>query len=117
MPSLNWAVTTLGAVIILNTDNIIIATMLSPAEIPAYEVVAKIIFSVMALSLLFVNTTMPFLSRSFKEEDTDHFLLLNSRNCRVSLSLILFTAAFLGVNGDKLFSLISADLGFLVEIL
>lgn len=113
MPSLNWAVTTLGAVIILNTDNIIIATMLSTVEIPAYEVVAKIIFSAMAVSLLFVSTTMPFLSRSFKDGDVDNFLRLNSRNCRFSLCLIFLVAAFLGVNGDSLFTLISDDLRFI----
>jgi O-antigen/teichoic acid export membrane protein len=111
-PSLNWSVTTLAAMLILHTDNVIIASRLSLEAIPSYEVVSKIVMSLMAFSLLLVNTSIPFLSRYFIQGSESNFLTLTSRNCRVSLAAILFAAGFLAVFGDDVFYMVGGDIEF-----
>lgn len=111
-PSLNWGVTTLAAMCILHTDNVIIASKLSLEDIPPYEVVSKIVMSLMAFSLLLVNTSIPFLSRYFMQGNELSFLSLTSRNCRVSLAVILFGVAFLAVFGDDVSHMVGGDIGF-----
>jgi O-antigen/teichoic acid export membrane protein len=89
----------LGALLLLQTDKIIIATMLGPGAIPQYEAVTKIAFSLMAFSLLIVNTTTPFLSKAHAAGDALQVRTILLRNVRVSTATIAFFGSFVAVFG------------------
>ena len=100
-PSLKWAAMGLGALLILQTDKIIIVSCLGPSSIPQYEAVVKIAFSLMAFSLLIVNTTTPFLSRAHAAGSTQEVRTTLLRNVRISMATIVFFGSFMGIFGRE----------------
>lgn len=100
-PSLKWAATGLGAILILQTDNVIIASTIGPAFIPQYEAVSKIISTLATFSMLIVTSSTPFLSKFFAANQTQEFNKLFYRNLRYGLSLMIIAGTFLAVFGDK----------------
>lgn len=104
-PSLRWAATGLGAILILQTDNVIIAAVLGPNDIPSYEAIAKIAMTLMTLSLYIVTSSSPFVSKAFAAGDFAAMNGLVLRNVRCSMGAMVFLAAFMAAFGDHVIDL------------
>lgn len=102
LPSLKWAGTALGGVLILQTDNVIIASALGPALIAHYEPVAKIIAMLMTFSMLIVTSSTPFLSQSYAAGDHAALHAHVYRNVRFSMGAMILLASFLCFYGDRI---------------
>ncbi|BCK88816.1 hypothetical protein MIZ01_2622 [Sideroxyarcus emersonii] len=105
LPSLKWAVMGFGAILILQTDNVIIAAILGPAAIPNYEAAAKIAISTMTAALLLVTATSPQISKAYAEKDSTLVTSLLSQSVRLSVSAVVFLVAFVSVFGDSIIAL------------
>lgn len=102
VPSLKWAATALGGILILQTDNVIIAAVIGPAAIPAYEAVAKIAITLMTFSMLIVTSSTPFLSQAFASNDFQRFRTLLYRNVRISVSTVIILGSFFSFFADRI---------------
>lgn len=100
-PGLKYAATVLGGVLILQTDNLVIASTLGPATIPDYQAVAKIITTFMSLSMMLIVTTSPFMSQAFAQNDTGLIRRLLQQNQRVSLSILVLLGSCLACFADR----------------
>ncbi len=100
-PGLKYAATVLGGVLILQTDNLVIASTLGPAIIPNYQAVAKIVTTFMSLSMMLVVTTSPFMSQAFAQNDLGLIRRLLQQNQRVSLSILVLLGACLACFADR----------------
>lgn len=104
-PSLRYAATVLGGVLILQTDNLVIASVLDVRSIPGYSAVAKLVLALMTLSLLVVSTSTPFMSRAFAGDDMAAIRHLLFRNLRISLGFMATLGVFLALFADRLIAL------------
>lgn len=102
VPSLKWAAMGFGAILILQTDNIIIATMLGTGFIPQYEAVAKMAVALMTLSLLIVNSSTPFLSRAYAAGQHEQVLVLLLKNVRISMFSMAVFVPFMAIFGGDM---------------
>lgn len=100
-PGLKYAVTLLGAVLILQTDNLVIASILGPSIIPNYQAVAKIVTTFMTLSMMLVVTTSPFMSQAHAQNDTGLIRRLLQQNQRVSLSIMILLGSCFACFADR----------------
>jgi O-antigen/teichoic acid export membrane protein len=103
VPSLKWAVMGLGTIMIFQTDNVIIASVLGPAFIPSYDAATKIVITIMSFSLLIVSATSTQISKAFAEADNTLVFLLLSQSVKLSLAAVIFFVSFFGVFGDFVF--------------
>ncbi len=101
VPSLKWAAMGLGAILILQTDNPIIAATIGVVFIPSYEAAAKIVSALMTFSLLVVTSSTPFLSKTYASGDMASFRSLLLRNVRFGMAAMLILATFFAVFGDR----------------
>jgi O-antigen/teichoic acid export membrane protein len=92
----------LGGILILQTDNLVIASMLGTAEIPGYQAVAKLVTVMMSLSMMLVATSAPFLSRAHVMQDVTEIKRLLNRNLRFSLSIMAVISCFLACFADRI---------------
>lgn len=104
-PSLKWSAQGFGAILILQTDNVIIAMTLGPAAIPQYDAVAKIAMTLMIFSLLIVNSTTPFLSKAYAAGNVEVLNEMVLRNVRFGMSVIVFLVSFMAIFGDRIIHL------------
>ncbi len=100
-PGLKYAATVLGGVLILQTDNLVIASVLGPAVIPNYQAIAKIVTTFMTLSMMLVVTTSPFMSQAFAQNDLGLIRRLLQQNQRVSLSVLIVLGSCLACFADR----------------
>lgn len=98
---LKYAATVLGGVLILQTDNLVIASTLGPAIIPDYQAVAKIVTTFMSLSMMLVVTTSPFMSQAYAQDDIGLIRRLLQQNQRVSLSILIVLGSCLACFADR----------------
>ena len=105
LPSAKWALTSLGAILILNTDNVVIAAILGPGRIADYAVIAKVANVAITLAVYVATASTPFVSRAYAAGDLDAVRLLVQRNVRFSLGLMITLAAVLATFGDRLIGL------------
>ena len=101
VPSLQWAGMNLGALLILNSDNVLIAALIGSAAIPPYEAPAKVITAIMLLSLLNISSSVPFLSKAHAAGNREVFLSLFFRNLRFGMGLIILFSSFFAVFGER----------------
>lgn len=101
-PSLKWAGMGLGALLILYSDNPIIAAVMGPDRIPPYEAAMKVVSTLMSLSLILSTSAVPFISRAFAAGEMDACRDLLSRNLRFGMAAMLFLTSFLAVFGRPL---------------
>jgi O-antigen/teichoic acid export membrane protein len=94
----------LGAILILQTANPLIAAIIGTAAIPPYEAVSRIAATLMTLALLIVNSSAPFLSMAWAAGELGKFRLLLVRNLRLGLGVMVVLCAFVAVNGDRMVS-------------
>lgn len=101
MPSFKWAAMNLGAILILQTDNVIIATTIGTSSIPPYEAIIKIITALATFSMLIVTSSTPFLSKAYAAREHDEFMTLLFRNVRYGMALMIICVTFLSVFGNN----------------
>jgi O-antigen/teichoic acid export membrane protein len=104
-PSLKWAATAFGSVLILETDNLVIARTMGTGAIPPYEVVAKLAFATMYLSAIVLSSSIPFLSRAFASGEMDQLRSMTLRNVRLGMGSMLIMGAWLLVYARPLIAL------------
>ena len=100
-PSLKYAATLLGGILILQTDNLVIASVLGPKLIPNYQAVAKMVSIMMQLSMMLVMTSLPLASQAHARKDTPQLLSLLNRNLRYSLSVMVILGSFVACFADR----------------
>ncbi|HZG86175.1 lipopolysaccharide biosynthesis protein [Paenibacillus sp.] len=99
MPSLKWAITSLGALLILNTGNVIISINLGTEKIPSYEAVVKIVTTLSTLSIMIINTSTPFVSNAFAAGKIEDVKQLFTRNVKLGMALMISLVSFIAVFG------------------
>jgi O-antigen/teichoic acid export membrane protein len=104
-PSVKYAATLLGGILILQTDNLVIASTLGPRLVPNYQAVAKMVTILMGLSMMLVTTSAPLLSQAYSRKDSREFLAILNRNLRFSLSTMIILGAFIACFADRVISL------------
>ena len=105
MPSARWALTQLGALLILQTDNVIIAWTLGPKAIPAYEAAAKVITAMGTIALLRTNATVPYYSRLWSYADLTGMGQLLYANVDRGLLIMCTAFSFMSFFGRDVFQL------------
>lgn len=103
-PSARWALTQLGALLILQTANVLIAWNLGPAAIPSYEAATRVIMALGAIALLSTNASVPFYSRAFAADDLAGLRSLLYRNVHQGLLTMAAAIAVLGAFAPELFN-------------
>lgn len=101
-PSLKYAAMMLGGILILQTDNIVIASILGPAAVPDYQAVARVVSVMMSLSLMLVISSVPLVSQAHARGEISVILQLLGRNLRVTLSVMGVLGSFLACFADRL---------------
>jgi O-antigen/teichoic acid export membrane protein len=101
-PSLKFALIQLGAILILQSANPLIALMLGTSAIPPYEAVAKLATTLMALALLIVNSSVPYLSMSYAAGEHDRLRQLLLRNLQIGVGLVIVLGSFVATHGDRI---------------
>jgi len=101
-PSLKLALIQLGAILILQSANPLIAIMLGTSAIPPYEALSKIAATLMTLGLLIVNSSAPYFSMSYAAGEHDNLRQLLVRNLQLGVGLIIVLGAFVAINGDRI---------------
>jgi O-antigen/teichoic acid export membrane protein len=104
-PSIKYAATLLGGILILQTDNLVIASTLGPRLVPNYQAIAKMVTILMGLSMMLVTTSAPLQSQAHSKKDSIEFLSLLNRNLRFSLSTMIILGTFIACFADRVISL------------
>lgn len=105
LPSGQWALTQLGALMILQTDNLLIAWNLGPAAIPSYEAAAKVVMAMGTIALLRTNASTPYYSRTAASGDRGDLRIVLYRNVQQGLLVMAASSAFMVFFGPDLFHL------------
>ena len=100
-PSLKYAATLLGGILILQTDNIVIASTLGPTLVPNYQAVAKIVTALMAMAMMLVATSLPHSSQAYARKDTTAIVEILNRNLRFGLGVVILCGSFLACSADR----------------
>jgi O-antigen/teichoic acid export membrane protein len=104
-PSLKYAATLLGGILILQTDNLVIASTLGTGLIPNYQAVSKIVTTMRSLSMMLIVTSSPFMSRAHTQADVGEIRRLLERNQRFSLSVVIVMGSFIACFADRIIML------------
>ena len=104
-PSAQWALTQLGALMILQTDNALIAWNLGTAAIPSYEAAAKVVTAMGTIALLRTNASTPYYSRAAVAGDTALLRKLLFENVRQGLLVMATAITFLAFFAPIIFTL------------
>lgn len=105
LPSVKTGLTAFGAVLILNTQNVVIASALGPAQVPDFTLITRMVAIAATLALLVVGSSAPFISRAHAAEDLGEVKRLLLRNVRLSTGFMVVLVAVLLVYGDALIDL------------
>jgi O-antigen/teichoic acid export membrane protein len=96
-PSIRWAIIGLGAILILYSSNVVIAARLGPGAIPPYEAVARIVMTLMTVSLYIVTSSTPFISAAYAASNSASVISLIMRNMRVSMWTVAVLSAYVAI--------------------
>jgi O-antigen/teichoic acid export membrane protein len=102
-PSARWALTQLGALLILQTANVVIAWNLGPSAIPSYEAASRVVMAVGTIALLSTNASVPYYSRVFASGDVNALRALLYRNVQQTLLTMAAAIGVLVAFGPELF--------------
>lgn len=102
-PSARWASIQLGALLILQTANLLIAWNLGPSAIPSYEAAARVIMAAGTIALLSTNASIPYYSRAFVTDDLASLRDLLYRNVQHGLLAMAATISVLCAFAPELF--------------
>lgn len=101
-PSLKWAATTLGALLILQSGNLIVAAKVGLSSVAEYEALSKISMAVMTLGLLIATSSSPFLSRAHASHDRELFNSIFFRNLKLGASITVACVLFALFFGESM---------------
>jgi O-antigen/teichoic acid export membrane protein len=87
-PSLRWATTSLGGVLILQTGTLMVSLRIGTSAVGPYEAVSKIFNLLMTLALLIVTSSSPFLSRAHAGRDDNAFKSLLFASVKYSVAVM-----------------------------
>ncbi|HLW53825.1 MAG TPA: hypothetical protein VKW06_13390 [Candidatus Angelobacter sp.] len=104
-PSVKFAILLLGGALLLQTDNLVIASEIGAQTVPGFQIVAKLVTTIGGLSMMLVVTTTPFVSQAHMRQDPIEIKRLMQRNLRYSLSVIGILGCFVGCFADRIVSL------------
>ena len=105
VPSVKYAATLLGGILILQTDNLVIASCLGPAMVPDYQAISKIVNALMTLSMMLIVSSTPFISRAYASLQLAEVLRLLNRNLRYTLSVMVLLGSFVACFADHILSI------------
>jgi O-antigen/teichoic acid export membrane protein len=105
MPALKYSLTLLGGMLILQTDNLVIASTLGTGIIPSYQAVAKLVTTLMTLSMTLVVVASPFMSQAHAQKDPAEIRRLLERNQRFSLSVLIVLGVCFACFADRVIHL------------
>ena len=88
-----WALTALGSVLILGTDNLVIARVMGAAAIPPYELVAKLTAMSMFVASQLVTSAAPFVSVAQARGDEAGIRRLMLRTVRYGMAVMMGLSA------------------------
>jgi O-antigen/teichoic acid export membrane protein len=110
-PSIRWAITSLGALLILQTGNLVVAKVLGTSMVPPYEALNRIVAALMTLGILVASASSPFISRAFGADDHAGLKHLLFVNVRIGLAIVFGASIFLILHGAAIVSFwLSPDL-------
>lgn len=104
-PALKLWVTSLGAFLILKTDDIFITYFLGQAEIANYKTAYTVINCLFTLALTFSLVTMPFYSQLWQSGNLATIQLLLMRNLAIALGVMLSGITAVILSSPCLFNL------------
>ena len=104
-PSIRWAIMGLGAILILYSSNFVIAARLGPSAVPQYEAVARIVMTLMTVSLYIVTSSTPFISAAYAARDDISVITLIMRNMRVSMWTVAVLSAYVAIFCEEVIGL------------
>jgi O-antigen/teichoic acid export membrane protein len=93
-PSAKWALTAFGSLLILDTDNVIIARAMGPAAIPSYSLIAKLAGMSVYLAGLLAISSAPFVSVAHARGDDEAIRDIALRNVRVGMGFMAVASAW-----------------------
>jgi len=104
-PAIRAWFTSLGAFLILKTDQYFIAYFRGADEIPAYHIAHQLLANLYTAAIAFAMASHPFISQLWQRGDLTgvHRILL--RNVRLGLAIMLTGAGFVLAAGPSLFDL------------
>ena len=95
-PSLRWAVMSLGALLIFQTSNLVIASKLSVSLVPIYDAVSKMGFAFVGFAIIPASIAVPTLGRLYSGERREDFnRLLLANNKFALLTMVVLCSVFL----------------------
>lgn len=100
-----WMVTGLGSILLLQTDQMIVASVLGTTAVPSYEAVLKMMTTLSSIAVLLVTSTTPFMSMDFAAGQVRLLRRKISQNVRWAVSSMLLFGSFVVVMGDKIVAL------------
>ena len=104
-PSLKWALMTFGAILILQTDNILIAALIGTKSIPRYAVVAKIVFTLLTISTLLIKSSLPYISSAYAEGDLSMVRQFLFQNIRLGMTTAVILGVFFALFGKEVINI------------
>jgi O-antigen/teichoic acid export membrane protein len=99
-PSISWSVMSLGTILILQTGSLVIASYLGPTEVLSYDFTLKMCMAILSLAMILANSSSPFISRSYAQNDLKSVRIMLFRNIKLGMIATLFSAAYLAVYAD-----------------
>lgn len=103
-PSLRWAITSLGALLILQTGNLVVAKVMGTSMVSSYEAMNRIVAALMTLGILVASASSPYISRAFGAGDHAGVKQLLFLNVRLGLAIVLGASIFLVLHGESIIS-------------
>ncbi len=105
IPSLKYAGTVLGGILILQTDNLVIASRLGTGLIPNYQAASRLVTTMMALTSMLAVTASPFQAQAHAQENVPEIKRLLARTLKYSLGMMAIFAAMLACFSDRIIDL------------
>jgi O-antigen/teichoic acid export membrane protein len=96
-PSAKWALTAFGSLLILDTDNVIIARVMGTAAIPSYQLVAKLAGMSVAMAGMLAVSSAPFVSVAHARGDGAAIRAIALRNLRLGMGFMAVASAWIVV--------------------
>ena len=104
-PSVRMGVVMVAEILILQTDNVIIATRLGPAAVPNYNVAYQLGFTLFSLMLVVNAPLVALAAKAYVEQDNQRLRNMLGVNMRFGFALMLLGAALLASFGDDVIAL------------
>ena len=96
--------TSLGTVLVFNTDGFFIASATGAENIPAFRAAFLVVLNVHMLATVFAQSSSVFISQLWQAGERNEVRRIVQRNLRIGLSFMLCGGAAILIAGDSLFN-------------